>query len=82
MRNGALSLAIVTLIGALCSNGCGAQAPAPSSAESITNTQEAGVDEGGIVKAAGDYLIVLRRGRLFTVRLGDQDLQPVSMIDV
>ena len=34
-------------------------------AGSITNTQEAGVDEGGIVKVAGDYFIVLRRGRLF-----------------
>jgi hypothetical protein len=83
MRNGALSLAIVSLVAALCSNGCGAvSAPAPSSAESITNNQEAGVDEGGIVKAAGEYLLVLRRGRLFTVRVGDQDLQPVSMIDV
>lgn len=82
MRNGALSLAIVTSIGVLFSNGCGAQAPTPASAESITNNQEAGVDEGGIVKAAGEYLIVLRRGRLFTVRVGDQDLRPVSMVDV
>lgn len=46
--------------------------------ESITNTQEAGVDEGGIVKNAGDYLIVLRRGRLFTINHGDDDLKPVS----
>lgn len=49
--------------------------------ESITNTQEAGVDEGGIVKRAGDYLIVLRRGRLFTIRVGDDALTPVGMID-
>ncbi len=65
--------------------GCGAarEAPATSAAssESITNNQEAGVDEGGIVKAWGDYLVVLRRGRLFTVCLGDQDMQPVSMVD-
>jgi beta propeller domain-containing protein len=49
--------------------------------ESITNTQEAGVDEGGIVKMHGDHLVVLRRGRLFTVRVGDDTLQPVSAVD-
>ena len=36
--------------------------------ESITNVQTAGVDEGGIVKRAGDHLVILRRGRLFPVR--------------
>ncbi|KEO91664.1 hypothetical protein EH31_03045 [Erythrobacter longus] len=46
--------------------------------ESITNTQEAGVDEGGIVKNVGDYLVVLRRGRLFTVRTGGGALEPVD----
>jgi len=45
--------------------------------ESITNTQEAGVDEGGIVKLHGDHLVVLRRGRLFTVKIGDGALQPI-----
>ncbi|MGH2670956.1 MAG: beta-propeller domain-containing protein, partial [bacterium] len=35
--------------------------------ESVTNVQHAGVDEGGIVKVQGDYLVILRRGRLFTV---------------
>jgi len=49
--------------------------------ESITNTQEAGVDEGGIVKLHGDQLVVLRRGRLFTIRIGDGALQPISMVD-
>lgn len=49
--------------------------------ESITNTQHAGVDEGGIVKLHGDHLIVLRRGRLFTIAIGDGNLQPVSSID-
>src|SRR5436190_7643256 len=39
--------------------------------ESVTNTQEAGVDEGGIVKLHGDHLVVLRRGRLFTIRVGE-----------
>ncbi len=66
-------------------------APAPSAAppadkassakegESVTNTQHAGVDEGGIVKVHGDHLVVLRRGRLFTVRTAD--LTPVSNVD-
>ena len=49
--------------------------------ESITNTQHAGVDEGGIVKLHGNHLVMLRRGRLFTVAIGDGALQPVSSID-
>jgi len=60
-------------------------AAAPRSAEtdsdpSITNNQELGVDEGDIVKASGDFLIVLRRGRLFSVRLavsGAEIMAPV-----
>lgn len=54
---------------------------AATAADSITNVQTAGVDEGGIVKRAGDYLIVLRRGRLFTVRVGGDALQPITRID-
>lgn len=57
-----------------------AESPPPGT-ESITNTQEAGVDEGGIVKQAGDYLLVLRRGRLFTIRIGGDALAPAGMID-
>jgi hypothetical protein len=49
--------------------------------ESITNTQHAGVDEGGIVKLHGDHLVVLRRGRLFTVAVGDGALRPMSAVD-
>lgn len=49
--------------------------------ESITNTQHVGVDEGGIVKLHGEHLVVLRRGRLFTVKVGDSALQPISAID-
>ena len=49
--------------------------------ESVTNVQTAGVDEGGIVKVHGDHLVVLRRGRLFTVRIGGSELTPVSMLD-
>jgi hypothetical protein len=54
---------------------------APGAAESITNVQTAGVDEGGIVKRAGDHLVILRRGRLFTVRVGGDALQPTAMLD-
>ena len=49
--------------------------------ESVTNVQHAGVDEGGIVKVRGEHLVVLRRGRLFTVRIGDDSLTPVSAVD-
>jgi len=49
--------------------------------ESITNTQHAGVDEGGIVKLHGNHLVILRRGRLFTVSMADGGLEPVSSVD-
>jgi hypothetical protein len=41
------------------------------SAPSITNNQEAGVDEGDIVKQFGRFLIVLQDGRLFSIDTGD-----------
>lgn len=50
--------------------------------DSITNTQVEGVDEGGIIKVHGDHLVVLRRGRLFTTRVGDDSLEPVAAVDV
>src|SRR5439155_19037627 len=49
--------------------------------ESVTNVQHAGVDEGGIVKLHGNHLVVLRRGRLFTVKIGDGALKPISAVD-
>lgn len=52
-----------------------------SKAGSITNNQSAGVDEGGIVKLRGRHLIVLRRGRLFTIDVDRHTLKPVSSID-
>jgi Beta propeller domain len=58
-----------------------APAAAKMAAESITNVQHAGVDEGGIVKRHGDHLVILRRGRLFTVRIDGNALAPVSMAD-
>ena len=47
----------------------------------ITNTQEANVDEGGIVKVHGRHLVVLRRGRLFTIDTADGGLRRVDQID-
>jgi beta propeller domain-containing protein len=52
-----------------------------ANAESVTNIQVAGVDEGGIVKVHGNHLVMLRRGRLFTVAIGDGALEPVSAVD-
>ncbi len=49
--------------------------------ESVTNVQEAGVDEGGIVKLHGNHLVVLRRGRLFTIGIGGGALKPISALD-
>jgi hypothetical protein len=54
---------------------------ASATGESVTNVQHEGVDEGGIVKVHGEHLVVLRRGRLFTVRIGARDLRPASAVD-
>ena len=51
----------------------------PGKQESITNVQTQGVDEGGIVKNWGEYLVVLRRGRLFTVKVGASTLALASV---
>ncbi|MFY9316674.1 MAG: beta-propeller domain-containing protein [Burkholderiales bacterium] len=58
-----------------------AGALAKAAEDSVTNVQHAGVDEGGIVKVHGDYLVILRRGRLFTVAVNDRQLKPVSHAD-
>jgi hypothetical protein len=57
-----------------------ASAPAQA-APGITNNQEAGVDEGDIVKVRGDTLVILRRGRLFTVSLAGGGMRPVDTIN-
>jgi uncharacterized secreted protein with C-terminal beta-propeller domain len=54
---------------------------AARAAPGITNTQEAGVDEGDIVKLKRDILVILRRGRLFTVSLAHRGMRPVDSID-
>ncbi|HKQ58815.1 MAG TPA: beta-propeller domain-containing protein [Candidatus Eisenbacteria bacterium] len=55
--------------------------PTREGAASVTNVQHAGVDEGDIVKVHGQHLVVLRRGRLFTVRLGAARAVAVSTVD-
>jgi len=54
---------------------------AEDKSESVTNVQHAGVDEGGIVKVHGNHLVILRRGRLFTVSMSNGGLEPISSID-
>jgi hypothetical protein len=49
--------------------------------ESVTNVQHAGVDEGDIVKLHGNQLVMLRRGRLFTVAINDGTLKPISAVN-
>jgi hypothetical protein len=55
--------------------------PAAKAADGITNNQEVNVDEGGIVKMRGDTLVILRRGRLFTISLAGGTMRPVDSID-
>lgn len=59
----------------------GAPGTASATASSITNNQEANVDEGDIVKNRGDTLIILRRGRLFTVSTAGGGLRAVDAIN-
>ncbi len=64
--------------------------PAPAAAvaskdagasNSITNNQESGVDEGDIVKRHGDTLVVLHRGRIFTISTARGHLHAVDSIN-
>ncbi|THD36054.1 MAG: hypothetical protein E7773_08955 [Sphingomonas sp.] len=47
----------------------------------ITNNQNVGVDEGGIVKQIGNYLVVLQDGRVFSVDLGPGEGAPLRLAD-
>ncbi|MBI3675153.1 MAG: beta-propeller domain-containing protein [Proteobacteria bacterium] len=58
-----------------------AAANEPAASDKITNTQESGVDEGDIVKKRGDTLVILRRGRLFTVSLANHAMNPVDSVN-
>ncbi|MFW9876112.1 MAG: beta-propeller domain-containing protein [Candidatus Thorarchaeota archaeon] len=56
--------------------------PKSEGEESITNVQEQGVDEGDIVKVYKDYFVILRRGRIFTVKISDGNaLKAISHIN-
>ncbi len=55
--------------------------PDAAKSESITNNQHGNVDEGDIVKLHGDHLVVLRRGRLFTLALDGERVQKSAMLD-
>ncbi|MGH9163273.1 MAG: beta-propeller domain-containing protein, partial [Vicinamibacteraceae bacterium] len=73
------------VVGGIASPSPQQASPASSSGQaapvSITNTRHAGVDEGDIVKVHGEHLVILRRGRIFTVAIADNGLTPVSSID-
>lgn len=47
----------------------------------ITNTQEAGIDEGGIVKKSGDHLLVLRQGTLYSIALREAGHDTLRVVD-
>ena len=49
--------------------------------ESVTNNQSIGVDEGGIVKNHGKHVVILRRGRLFTIDIGNNALKTIDHIN-
>lgn len=55
----------------------GSRIPAPT----ITNNQLEGVDEGDIVKLWNDTLVILRRGRVFTVDISRGGLRAVDSAD-
>jgi len=48
--------------------------------ESITNNQEKGVDQGDIIKRLGDYLLVLRKGVLYSVFMGNEHNSEMRLI--
>ncbi len=52
-----------------------------SAADVITNNQEAGIDEGGIVKKSGDHLIVLRSGTLYSIALREGGGDGLRVVD-
>jgi len=79
---GAQGLAMEAAKSAAASAPAAAPVGALAKAEdSVTSVQHTGVDEGGIVKLHGDHLVILRRGRLFTVAVNDRQLKPVSHAD-
>ncbi|MBI1253187.1 MAG: hypothetical protein GC196_02425 [Hyphomonas sp.] len=63
----------------------GSSIPADPANPEITNNQKAGVDEGGIVKQIGNFLVVLQDGRLFVTDIlpgGEPGLKLTDRADV
>jgi len=60
----------------------GSEPASEGSNSEITNNQEQGVDEGGIVKNIGDYLVVLHKGRLSAVTTANNELKETDAIPV
>lgn len=77
----ALVLVPLAACGGLSSHVPAATEASAAGGESITNVQEQGVDEGGIVKMHGEQLVVLRRGRLFTVDLAGGAMRMIDVAD-
>jgi hypothetical protein len=55
--------------------------PPPVPAGEPVEAQAPGMHEAGIVKATRDYLVILRRDRLHTVRIADGALDTVASVD-
>ena len=55
--------------------------PAPPVPVSTRVQPAAEADPGPLARVHGDYLVVLHRGRLFSVRIGEGALEPVSVVD-
>lgn len=51
----------------------------PAPPEYVSSGQHAEVDEGATIKRHGDHLLILKRGLLFTVRVGGGGLERVSI---
>ncbi|MGA1342874.1 MAG: beta-propeller domain-containing protein [Hyphomonas sp.] len=56
-------------------------APGTTENPEITNNQKAGVDEGGIIKQIGNYLVVLQDGRLFVTDLMPGGKEGLALAD-
>ena len=67
---------LLGVVSVLALSACAGDAAMSSEASAtnaeITNNQEEGVDEGGIVKNISDHLVILRQGRVFAVDVSQE----------
>jgi hypothetical protein len=59
----------------------GSAVPGSPENPEITNNQKSGVDEGGIIKQIGNYLVVLQDGRLFVTDLMPDGKEGLELAD-